>query len=87
MASILVHPTWGPEDPTRATLAFLVAKTALAEGHEVTVFMAGEGVQPLRPSTIDAGVSIGSLREHAEAVLAGDGKLCASRLSSEARAH
>ena len=88
MASILVHLTWGPEDPTRATLAFLVAKTALAEGHDVSVFMAGEGVQLLRPATIDAvqGVGTGSLREHVDAVVAGGGKLYASRLSSEARA-
>jgi len=87
MASILVHLTWGPEDPTRATLAFLVAKTALAEGHEVTVFMAGEGVQLLRPATADAvqGVGVGSLREHLDAVVAGGGKLYASRQSSVAR--
>lgn len=87
MASTLVHLTWGLEDPTRATLACLVAETALAEGHDVPVFKAGEGVRILRPSTIDAGVSTGSLREHADAVLAADGKPCASRLSSEARAH
>lgn len=87
MASILAHLTWGPEDPTRATLAFLVAETSLAEGHDVPVPKAGEGVRLLRPSTIDAGVGTGSLREHADAVLAGGGKVCTSRLSSEARAH
>ena len=54
MASILVHLTHGPEDPTRAALAFLVARTALAEGHDVSVFVAGEGVQLLRPATLDA---------------------------------
>jgi predicted peroxiredoxin len=29
MSKILVHATHGPENPTRAALAFLVAKTAV----------------------------------------------------------
>ena len=29
---ILIHVTQGPENPTRAALAFLVAKTAIDEG-------------------------------------------------------
>ena len=29
MAKILVHVTHGPENPTRATLAFIVAKAAM----------------------------------------------------------
>jgi hypothetical protein len=33
MAKILVHLTHGPEHPTRAALAFLVAKSAIDEGH------------------------------------------------------
>src|SRR5687768_4219778 len=46
--SILVHVTHGPEHPTRAALAFLVARTALEEGHSVTLFLAGDAVQLLR---------------------------------------
>ena len=42
MARILVHATHGPENPTRAALAFLVAKAALDEGHAVTLFLAGD---------------------------------------------
>jgi hypothetical protein len=87
MASILVHLTWGPEDPTRATLAFLVEETAIAEGHDVPVFEAREGVRPLRPSAIDAGVSTGSLRQHADAFPSGDGRLSASRLPGDTRGH
>jgi predicted peroxiredoxin len=87
MASILVHLTCGPEDPTRAALAFLVARTALAEGHEVSIFLAGDAVQLLRPPTLDAvqGIGTGSLREHVDAVVAGGGRLYASGLSSKAR--
>jgi predicted peroxiredoxin len=87
MASILVHLTHGPEAPTRAALAFLVARTALEEGHEVSVFVAGDATQLLRPATLDAtqGVGTGGLREHVDAVVEKGGKLYASGLSSKAR--
>ena len=35
MAKILVHVTIVPENPTIAALAFLVAKSAIDEGHSV----------------------------------------------------
>ena len=87
MASILVHLTHGPEAPTRAALAFLVAKSALDDGHSVSVFLAGDAVQLLRPPTLDAvqGIGTGSLREHVDAIVAGGGKLYASGMSSKAR--
>ena len=44
MARILVHSATGPENATRAALALLVARTAVEEGHEVQVFIAGDGV-------------------------------------------
>jgi predicted peroxiredoxin len=87
MASILVHLTHGPEAPTRAALAFLVARSALDDGHTVSMFLAGDAVQLLRPPTLDAvqGIGTGSLREHIDAVIAGGGKLYASGMSSKAR--
>jgi len=45
MAKILVHLTHGPEHPTRAALAFLVARSAIDEGHSVSMFLAGDAVQ------------------------------------------
>ena len=36
--NILVHITQGPENATRAALGFLVAKTAIEEGHKVSLF-------------------------------------------------
>lgn len=39
MAKILVHVTNGPENPTRAALAFLVGKSAIEEGHSVSLFL------------------------------------------------
>jgi uncharacterized protein len=87
MAKILVHITHGPEHPTRASLGFLVAKTAVDEGHEVSLFLAGDAVQLLRDSVLDTlvGLGTGSLREHFDAVVAGGGRFYLSGLSSKAR--
>lgn len=87
MASIMVHITHGPEHPTRAALGLLVAKTAQEEGHEVTLFLAGDGVQLSRDETLDAtaGVGTGSTREHFDAFRAGNGRIYLSRMSSNAR--
>jgi len=87
MARILVHLVTGPENPTRAALALLVARTALEGGHQVDVFVAGDGVANLRPETLDAGQGIGtgSLREHLDALVAGGVVIHASGMSSKAR--
>ena len=87
MASILVHIVSGPEHPTRVTLGLLVAKTALAEGHDVTVFLAGDGVQLIRDATLDGvhGVGTGSAREHFDDIVARGGNFCLSKMSAGAR--
>jgi uncharacterized protein len=84
---ILVHITCGPESPTKAALGFLVAKSALDEGHEVSLFLAGDGVQLLRDAALDslAGLGTGSLRESYDAIVAGGGRLYLSGMSSKAR--
>ena len=87
MSKILVHLTHGPEDPTRAALAFLVAKSAVDEGHSVSLFLAGDAVQLLRDAVLDnlAGLGTGKLREHYDAIVAGGGKFYLSGMSSKAR--
>lgn len=40
----LIQVTTGQADPTKSALAFLVAKTALEEGHPVDVFLGGDAV-------------------------------------------
>ncbi len=87
MPRLLVHLTSGPEHPTRAALALLVAKTALAQGHDVDVFLAGDAVSLLRPVTLDAvqGVGTGSLREHFDALSQGGARFYGSGMSSKAR--
>lgn len=87
VATILVHVTCGPESPTKAALGFLVAKAAVDEGHEVTMFLAGDAVQLLRDSVIDSltGLGTGSLRESYDAVVAAGTRIYASGMSSKAR--
>lgn len=87
MAKLLVHLATGPENPTRAALALLVARTAAAEGHEVRVFVAGDGVQLARRQTAEAvhGVGTGSFAEHWAALLEAGVPILLSGLSSRAR--
>lgn len=84
---ILVHVTHGPEHPTRAALAFAVAKAALDEGHAVTLFLAGDAVQLLREGVLDhlAGLGTGNLRELYEGIVAGGARFYLSGGSSRAR--
>ena len=87
MSRLLVHIATGPENPTRAALGLLIARTALTAGHSVDVFIAGDGVGIPRPETLDAanGIGTGSFREHVDALVAGGATLYASGLSSKAR--
>lgn len=84
---LLVHIATGPENPTRLALGLLVARTALREGHEVDVFLAGDGVDAARPETRELlhGVGTGSVAEHWQALREGGARLFASGLSSKAR--
>lgn len=84
---ILVHLTSGPENPTRAALAFLVARTAVEQGHAVSMFLAGDAVQLLRDATLDglSGVGTGKLREHFDIIVKGGGRFYLSGMSSAAR--
>lgn len=87
MATLLVHLTHGPESPTRAALGFLVARTALEEGHHVTLFLAGDAVQLFRTAVLDnlTGLGTGSLRDSYEAIVAAGGRFYLSANSSKAR--
>ena len=87
MASILVHLTSGPENPTKAALAFLVARTAIEDGHAVSLFLAGDAVQLMRDGVLDAltGLGTGALRDHYDAIVAAGGRFYLSGMSSKAR--
>ncbi len=87
MASILVHITHGPEHPTRAALGFHIAKASIDEGHSVSMFLAGDGVQLLRDGVIDhlKGLGTGNLRELYDAVVSSGATIYLSGMSSKSR--
>lgn len=87
MGMLLVHITSGPEAPTRAALGLLVARAGLEEGHDVTVFLAGDAVQLIRDPVLDSliGLGTGSLRESFDAIAGGGGRFYVSGMSSKAR--
>ena len=56
---IFIKSAWGSDDPTKASFPFLHG-TALAEaGHEVQIFLLGEGVNLMRDSTLNAITPVG----------------------------
>ena len=87
MAKLLIQVTRGPEDPTRAALAFLVGRAAAEQGHDVSLFLAGDGVQLLRPPVLDSlvGLGTGSLRDSYDALRAAGAAFYVSAMSSKAR--
>ena len=87
MATILVHIATGPENPTRAALGLLIARTASDEEHDVQVFLAGDAVQLVRQETADAaqGIGTGSVAEHLAALRGADVPIFLSGMSSKAR--
>ncbi len=87
MGHLLVHMTSGPEDPSRATLGFLVASQAAAEGHRVSVFLGLEAVGLLRESVLDSlrGFGTGALRDHVDAAIEAGARIYVSAMSSKVR--
>jgi uncharacterized protein len=84
---LFVNLATGPENPTRAALAFLVARTAAEEGHEVRLFLAGDAVQLARPETAEAaqGIGTGSVAEHWQALAEAGVPVTLSGMSSKTR--
>jgi predicted peroxiredoxin len=82
-----VHVHTGPQDATKAALAFLVAATALKGGHAVDLFLAGDGVGLLTAEALASveGRGTGRLGAHYEAIVAGGGRFYLSGMSARAR--
>ncbi|WP_445491348.1 DsrE family protein [Niallia sp. 03133] len=89
MAKILIHLTHGPEAPTQADRAFLIAKTAVEEGHSVSMFLAGSAVSLMKDEVLDSVIGIGegvtTLRESFNQIIEGKGTIYLSRISCGAR--
>jgi predicted peroxiredoxin len=59
MASALFIGTHGSEDPTRATLPFLIASGALDAGHETAIILIGDAVVLMNNTVVDNVQGIG----------------------------
>jgi predicted peroxiredoxin len=86
MARFLVHIATGPENPTRAALGLLVARTATAE-HEVRLFLAGDGVHLADDATAATvnGLGTGAAAEHLDALREAGIPIFLSKMSAQAR--
>lgn len=84
---LLVNIATGVNDPTKVALGLLVAATALADGHTVDVFVAGDGVSLVNSDCAAAmhGVGTGDVATHLLKLRDGGAGLFASKMSAAAR--
>jgi predicted peroxiredoxin len=88
MAHVLVHIHSGPDLPSKATLGGIVAVTAARAGHQVTVFLAGDGVHLLAPQHADiTAPGTGRMGDHLVTLRDLGATIRVSRLSSLARGY
>jgi uncharacterized protein len=59
MARLLIISTHGSEDPTRAGIAFFMAKGAVEAGHKPEVVLAGDAAVLARRTVADAVLPVG----------------------------
>lgn len=87
MGKLLVHVTHGPESPTRAALACLVAKAAVDSGHEVSMFFAGDAALLMKDEIVDSlqGIGTGALSDTLPALVEAGVPIYVSGMSSKSR--
>lgn len=87
MAKFLIHVHTGPSDPTKAALAFLVALTASKEGHDVSLFLAGDGAFLIGTASMEKveGTGTGKLAEHFAGLREAGARFYVSGMSAKAR--
>ncbi len=87
MGSLLVHVTHGPDAPTRAALACLVAKAAVESGHEVKMFFAGDAALLMKDEIIGSlhGIGTGALADSIPALVEAGVPIFVSGMSAKSR--
>ena len=87
MAKILFNITNGTSNPTKASLGFMLARTAVEEGHEVTVFLNADAVSLMRTPVLDnlVGLGTGKLKEHFDILKENKVPIYVSAISCEIR--
>jgi predicted peroxiredoxin len=56
---IFMKSAWGSDDPTKASFPFLHGNALAEAGHEVQIFLLGEGVGLMRDATLNAITPVG----------------------------
>jgi predicted peroxiredoxin len=56
---VLVKSAWGSDDPTKAAFPFLHANALAEAGHEVQIFLLGEGVSLMRNPVANSIIPVG----------------------------
>tara|TARA_B110000483_G_scaffold132057_1_gene157916 strand:+ start:1056 stop:1418 length:363 start_codon:yes stop_codon:yes gene_type:complete len=89
MANVLVHIHSGPDLKNKATLGFLVAVNALKNKHDVTIFLAADGVHLLNCNSLGqiVGEGTGDLKDHLDVLLKSKTKIYVSGMSAKARGY
>lgn len=59
MSRVLIKSAWGSDDPTKAAFPFLHGNALVEAGHEVQIFLLGEGVSLMRNCVAGAVVPVG----------------------------
>lgn len=87
MGKLLVHVTHGPESPTRAALACLVAKAAVDSGHEVSMFFAGDAALLMKDEIAGSlqGIGTGALADTLPALVEAGVPIYVSGMSAKSR--
>ena len=87
MAKILFNITNGTGNPTKASLGFMLARTAVEEGHEVIVFLNADAVSLMRAPVLDnlVGLGTGKLKEHFDILKKNNVPIYVSAISCEIR--
>jgi hypothetical protein len=50
---IMMKSAWGLDDPTRASFPFVHGLALASPGHDVQIFLIGEGIYTMRKATVD----------------------------------
>ena len=89
MSKILIHIHSGPEFNNKVTLGLLVALTAIKKNHDVTLFLAADGVHLLNCKNNQeiVGLGTGDLYEHLNNLKEANTKILVSGKSSKARGY
>ena len=87
MAKILFNITNGTNNPTKSSLGFMLARTAVEEGHEVQVFLNADAVSLIRKPVLEnlVGLGTGKLKEHFDILLEAKVPIYVSAISCEIR--